>query len=284
MINSNITYAILTVAAIGALLGMGSAYALNPACPDCADNDSEAMAEAIILSEIPISLWLEQETYNMRDTILVSGHVPNAVDGYAVTLQVHDPQGQIVAIDQIMPNQDGDFEVLLAASSWSETGVYQISVQYGQSFKNNKVQFVLTEAPPIMETPVCDAHMLDIMGECVSYEIDGGMVTGVDVDTDFNSIIIHLDTYDNGMIALDLPPHVIDGVFMALEDNQEVDDIQIDGQSVTIWFYAGAETLEIIGSAVIPEFGTVAILVLAAAIVSVVAISARSGISLVPRL
>lgn len=284
MINSNLTYVLLTIAALSVLFGANSASALNPPCPNCEDGDPEAMAEEIILSEIPISIWLEQESYTMRDTVLVRGHVANVLEGYAVTMQVRDPQGQVVSIGQIMPDENGDFETLLAASSWTETGIYKISVQYGQSFKNNKAQFVLTEAPPIIETSACDESMLEIMDECVPYEIDGGMVTGADVNMDLNSIVIHLDAYDDGMITLDFPPRVIEGIFMAIEGNEEVNDVQIDGQSITIGFHAGTDELEILGSRVIPEFGTIAILVLASAIVSVVVISARSGLSLVPRL
>lgn len=284
MINSNLTYVLLTIAALSVLFGANSASALNPPCPNCEDGDPEAMAEEIILSEIPISIWLEQESYTMRDTVLVRGHVANVLEGYAVTMQVRDPQGQVVSIGQIMPDENGDFETLLAASSWTETGIYKISVQYGQSFKNNKAQFVLTEAPPIIETSACDKSMLEIMDECVPYEIDGGMVTGADVNMDLNSIVIHLDVYDDGTITLDFPPRVIEGIFMAIEGNEEVNDVQIDGQSITIGFHAGTDELEILGSRVIPEFGTIAILVLASAIVSVVVISARSGLSLVPRL
>ena len=284
MINSNLTYVLLTIAALSVLLGASSASALNPPCPNCENGDPEAMAAEILLSETPISLWLEQESYTMRDTVLVRGHVANVLEGYAVTMQVRDPLGQVVSIDQIMPNENGDFEILLAASSWTETGIYKISVQYGQSFKDNKAQFVLTEAPPIMETSACGESMLEIMDECVPYEIDGGMVTGADVNMDFNSVVIHLDAYDDGMITIDFPPRVIEGMFMAMEGNEEVNDVHIDGQSITIGFHAGTDELEILGSRVIPEFGTIAILVLASAIVSVVVISARSGLSLVPRL
>lgn len=285
MINSNTTYALLTIAVLGALLGAGTAYALNPPCPNCDETrDPEAMAAEVVLAETPISLWLEQETYTMSDTVLVRGHVPNLLDGYAVTMQVRDPQGQVVAIDQITPDENGDYEILLAASSWTETGIYKISVQYGQSFKSNKAQFVLTEAPPmIIDTSACGESMFELMDECVPYEIQGGMVTGADVDMDLNSVLIYLDTYDDGMITIDFPPRVIEGMFMALEGNEEVNDVHIDGQTVAISFHAGADKLEVLGSRVIPEFGTIAILVLAAAIVSVVVVSTRSGLSLVPR-
>ena len=46
---------------------------------------------------------------------------------------------------------------------------------------------------------------------------------------------------------------------------------------------AGTEQIEIIGTFVIPEFGTIAAMILAVAIISIIAISAKSRLSIVPR-
>ncbi|MGB1691090.1 MAG: PEFG-CTERM sorting domain-containing protein, partial [Nitrosopumilus sp.] len=48
-------------------------------------------------------------------------------------------------------------------------------------------------------------------------------------------------------------------------------------------FGAETEQIEIIGTFVIPEFGTIAAMILAVAIISIVAISAKSRLSIVPR-
>ncbi|MDX1595375.1 MAG: PEFG-CTERM sorting domain-containing protein, partial [Nitrosopumilaceae archaeon] len=54
-------------------------------------------------------------------------------------------------------------------------------------------------------------------------------------------------------------------------------------RTLTISFYAGAEQIEIIGTMVVPEFGTIAALILAVAIISIVAVSAKSRLSIIPR-
>jgi len=51
-----------------------------------------------------------------------------------------------------------------------------------------------------------------------------------------------------------------------------------------IEYEAGAEPIEIVGSHVVPEFGTIAMIILAVAIVSIIAITAKTKISLIPRL
>jgi len=51
-----------------------------------------------------------------------------------------------------------------------------------------------------------------------------------------------------------------------------------------IEYSAGAEKIEIVGSHVVPEFGTIAMIVLAVAIVSIIAITAKTKTSLIPKL
>ena len=70
---------------------------------------------------------------------------------------------------------------------------------------------------------------------------------------------------------------------MILVDGEEWDDVEIDGNNVTVMFPAGAEMIEIIGTFVVPEFGTIAAMILAVAIISIIAVSARSRLSIMPR-
>ena len=46
----------------------------------------------------------------------------------------------------------------------------------------------------------------------------------------------------------------------------------------------GDKKIEIIGTHVVPEFGTIAMIVLAVAIVSIIAVSAKSRLSIMPRI
>jgi predicted secreted protein with PEFG-CTERM motif len=48
-------------------------------------------------------------------------------------------------------------------------------------------------------------------------------------------------------------------------------------------FPAGTEQIEVIGTYVIPEFGAIAAMILAVAIISIIAVSARSKLSIMPR-
>ena len=70
---------------------------------------------------------------------------------------------------------------------------------------------------------------------------------------------------------------------MVLVDGEESDDAEINGNTVIVPFNAGAEEIEIIGTFVVPEFGTIAAMILAVAIISIIAISSKSRLSIVPR-
>ena len=53
---------------------------------------------------------------------------------------------------------------------------------------------------------------------------------------------------------------------------------------MTIPFHDGSEEIEIIGTFVIPEFGTIVVLVLAISIIAIIAVTSKSRLSLMPKL
>ena len=68
-----------------------------------------------------------------------------------------------------------------------------------------------------------------------------------------------------------------------LIDGEEANDVTFHGNAVTVLFLAGAETIEIIGTFVVPEFGTIAMMILLVSIVSIITISAKSRLGIIPR-
>ena len=109
------------------------------------------------------------------------------------------------------------------------------------------------------------------------------MVTSATLNTNDNSIIININANDDGTLTITPSKTVQDGIFMVLVDGEEWDDVEIVANKVTIMFPAGAEQIEVIGTFVVPEFGTIAAMILAVAIVSIIAISAKSRLSIMPR-
>ena len=105
----------------------------------------------------------------------------------------------------------------------------------------------------------------------------------ISVQTNDNSFIINIDSDDDGTLTISPSTSTQTGIFMVLVDGEESDDAEINGNTVIVPFNAGTEEIEIIGTFVIPEFGTIAAMILAVAIISIIAISSKSRLSIVPR-
>ena len=129
----------------------------------------------------------------------------------------------------------------------------------------------------------CGSSEVSIGGNCTSYDISGGHVTSATVNTNDNSVIINIDADDDGTLTISPSTSTQKGIFMVLVDGEESDDAEINGNTVIVPFNAGTEEIEIIGTFVIPEFGTIAAMILAVAIISIIAISSKSRLSIVPR-
>nr|AIF15530.1 hypothetical protein [uncultured marine thaumarchaeote KM3_70_D10] len=129
----------------------------------------------------------------------------------------------------------------------------------------------------------CGSSEVNIGGNCTSYDISGGHVESATVNLDDNSVIINIHAMDDGVLTISPSTSTQKGIFMVLVDGEESDDAEINGNTVIVPFGAETEQIEIIGTFVVPEFGTIAAMILAVAIISIVAISAKSRLSIVPR-
>ena len=129
----------------------------------------------------------------------------------------------------------------------------------------------------------CGSSEVNVGGNCTSYDISGGHVISATVNINDNSVIINIDSDDDGTLTISPSTSTQSGIFMVLVDGEESDDAEINGNTVIVPFSAGTEQIEIIGTFVIPEFGTIAAMILAVAIISIIAISSKSRLSIVPR-
>jgi len=115
----------------------------------------------------------------------------------------------------------------------------------------------------------------------------GVSVTSITANADDDSVIIAIDADDDGVLSVTLHSKVItafdDGTYFVLIINEEV-EFEQSGSSLTIPYEAGNERVEIVGSHVVPEFGTIAMIILAVAIVSIIAITAKTRTTLIPKL
>jgi len=287
--NSRTSFALLAILTAVGTLTMSSAYAagdLPQACVGCTMDDARATANEMLLKDIPISVWTDKTDYGHNDMIMVKGQVANT-SGFPVTVTVVSPLNSIVTIDQLVVAEDGSFKTSLntAGAMWKYDGTYTIKVNYGNSEKSNSVKVELIGGVVTGQTPTkkCSTNEVAIGDNCVPFSISGGMVTGATINTNDNSIVISINAKEDGTLTITPSKEILDGIFMVLVDGEESNDVEIIGNKVTVMFPAGAEKIEIIGTYVIPEFGAIAAMILAVAIISIIAVSAKSRLSIMPR-
>ena len=132
------------------------------------------------------------------------------------------------------------------------------------------------------------AKGIEDLSDKFTASVTSGEIHHIGANTDDDTLLVHLfGADDDGELKITLNKDIItpfdDGSYFVLVDNEEVDFEQM-GRTLHIEYGAGAERIEIVGSHVIPEFGTIAMIILAVAIVSILAITAKTKISLIPRL
>jgi predicted secreted protein with PEFG-CTERM motif len=291
--NNRTSFALLAILTAVATLTMSSAYATEhyQEAGTMYPEDAKALAQKMLLEDLPVSVWTDKTEYGHNDMIMVKGQVAH-VSGYPITVIVVSPLNSVVTIDQLTIAEDGSFETTLntAGAMWKYDGTYTIKVNYGSAEKSNKAKVELTSSDS-NETPhsippmdkQCSVNEISADGYCIQYSILGGMVTGAMLNIDESSIAININAEDDGTLTITPSKAVQDGIFMVLVDGEEWDDVEIIGNEVTVMFPAGTELIEIIGTFVIPEFGTIAAMILAVAIISIIAISAKSRLSIIPR-
>ena len=249
-----------------------------------------------------ISVTTDKTSYQDGDIIVVSGQVRDLLSGTPISMIVKAPNGNLVSIAQVNVNGDRTYSTQITAggSLMKESGSYSITVQYGNESRSAETSFEFggsinpsNEASGIKSAITDKTVTIEGIDDVIGYEIIGGKLLGITPDVDAKSLVIAIDATDDGQITLVIPRSILDSKmngeddsFFVLVDGEEVDFEEKSTSSdrtVIVKFRAGAEEIEIIGTYVIPEFGAIAAMILAVAIISIIAVSARSKLSIMPR-
>jgi len=251
-----------------------------------------------------ITIETDKDVYDHSSVITVTGQVePIDPHGTEVTIIVKrmDPVG-LVQIDQIAVNSDGSFSttIMTENSKMKYDGTYLINAKYVGT--ETTVSIELTNAIETSETGTAETGTAvtgtavtgtaeDILyklspGQIV-YDITCNATPAFYANADDNSIVIYLDPTDDGILTVTLHEELIkpfeDGTFVVIVDNQVMGDFTQIGNTLTIPCVAGTEKIEIHGSWAIPEFGVIAAMILAVAIISIIVVTAKTRLSLVQR-
>jgi len=267
------------------------------------------MAVDAFAAENGLAVSTDKESYAAGETITVTGSVLSAEAG-PITIVIFSPNGNVASIAQVDPDSDKNFSEDIATSIgglWKETGTYIMKVTH--YWGTTELQFeygglMQAELSPstnigdVEDTNDFELSSVDTLEDYSTftiednnlfYKITGGKILKVIPDTDSVSLIIQIETFSDGDLLITLPKTVIDtseGDFFVLVDGEETvfyAEQTPDSWTLRIPFYNGSEEIEIIGTFVIPEFGTIAAIILAVAITSIIVLSAKTKLSIMPK-
>ena len=251
-----------------------------------------------------ITIETDKDVYDHSSVITVTGQVePIDPQGTEVTIIVKrmDPVG-LVQIDQIAVNSDGSFSttIMTENSKMKYDGTYLINAKYVGT--ETTVSIELTNAIETSETGTAvtgtavtgtavtgtaEEILYKLSPGQIVYDITCNATPAFYANADDDSIVIYLDPTDDGILTVTLHEELIkpfeDGTFVVIVDNQVMGDFGQIGNTLTIPCVAGTEKIEIHGSWAIPEFGVIAAMILAVAIISIIVVTAKTRLSLVQR-
>ena len=235
------------------------------------------------------SISTNLEAYTSGEIVIVFGKIVNITQGLPLTIQIFH-NDNLINVAQISVAQDGTFAQTFNALGplWSSDGTYTVRGFYTVDrimetyfqFKNTLVSKTLVFSVNIPNSGVFD----------LSYSITGGEVKEITLDKDSYSILIDTAMEAYGSLKLQLPresfdskkDNGVDDVFIILIKDkdgnvfeaqyQEIETTS-DFRMIEIILEPGDQTIEIVGTYVIPEFGSIVSMILLASLASVIIIS-----------
>ena len=239
--------------------------------------------------------------------ISISGETTSNITD--VTIRVISPNGSnVVAVGQVTPDTNGEFSTQFNVSNWTQDGVYKIKANQGTSLLYSITVGVEVNSGMTTETSTTESSLVSNQSnddlatvstesteEIAGLSIAANAMEGSDTieitgqTSKTNEDVTFTVTSPNGnLVSVDQISPDTTGDFAT--------DISVGGP---LWSQDGAYTViaqqgndsmftdsvevEVADGLVVPEFGTIAAMILAVAIISIVAISAKSRLSIVPR-
>ena len=239
--------------------------------------------------------------------ISISGETTSNITD--VTIRVISPNGSnVVGVDQVTPDTNGEFNTQFNVSNWTQDGVYKIKANQGTSLLYSITLGVEVNSGMTVETSATESSLVNnktnddlvvlstqTTEDRSGLSISANAMEGSDTieimgqTSKTNEDVTFSVTSPNGnLVSIDQVSPDTSGEFAT--------DISVGGP---LWSQDGAYTVtakqgndslftdsvevEVADGLVVPEFGTIAAMILAVAIISIVAISAKSRLSIVPR-
>ena len=248
------------------------------------------LTPSIAAVEDPISVSTSRDIYYEDDIIIVFGKVTSILNELPVTIQLYH-EDSLIAVDQVEIALDGTFATDFRAKGnfWKEDGTYIVRAFYTPE-KIAEKTFQFFKKPSDRTSSLFPVDIPNSGSFDLGYSIIGGEVRDIILNQDNYSILTEINADSNGNLVLKLPRENIesktndgmDEIFIILisktgldsEDFVEVQFEEIetgpDFRTVRIQFEEDDRWIKVIGTYVIPEFGTIVTMILLIAVTTTI--------------
>jgi len=239
-----------------------------------------------------ISLSTSSDIYYSGDYIVVFGSVNTIFENMPITIQIYH-ESNLVDVAQVTVAQDGTFVKSFNAvgQQWKEEGTYAIRAQYTSTqIAETTFEFfsqVIDKSSAVFPVQIPNSGTFD-----VGYTIRGGEVSSIWMDQSSYSVGVLLqDVNSNGNLILKLPTESfdaktdgenIDFIVLISKENDPAGQVQVEYEEIAtgdnyrtirIQLEEGDKWVEVIGTYVIPELGSIEVIILVVAVSSAIIIS-----------
>ena len=239
-----------------------------------------------------VTLSTSSDIYYDGDHVVIFGNVNTFFENLPITIQIYH-ETNLVSVDQVPVAKDGTFvsSFYATGSKWKNEGTYTIRGQYTPTqIAETTFEFfshVIDESHAVFLVDIPNSGTFD-----VGYTIRGGEVKDVVMNQERYSLVVETTMTSNGNIILKLPRDSFDAqnddadttfiILISKQNNAAVDFIQVeyeeiavssDYRTIRIPLEEGDRWIEVIGTYVIPEFGSIAIIILVVAVSSAIIVS-----------
>ena len=272
------------------------------------------LAAILALSLISIALVQQQDAYAQEDGMSMTLVADNGADIVTikgittsdftdVTFKITSPTGKVVAVGQSTPNQDGMFEQQFRIGpSWNEDGFYNvlvtqratlhildtiIEIRDGVALKTNEIESSIShmiDENTVITPTVAAGIQITADAQVGSTEI---LITGT-TDRLAQDISLTVTAPNGNVVAAEQTTPTLDGEFSTILMTggplwKEDGIYTVTAQQFNNEEYTATVMVDIQDGVVVPEFGTIAVMILAVAIVATIVMSTRSRLSIIPR-
>ena len=239
-----------------------------------------------------ISLSTSNDIYYNGDYVVVFGSVNTIFENMPITIQIYH-ESNLVDVAQVTVAQDGTFVKSFNAvgQQWKEEGTYTIRAQYTSTqIAETTFEFfsqMIDKSSAIFPVNIPNSGTFD-----VGYTIRGGEVFSIWMDQSNYSVGVLLqDVNSNGNLILKLPTESfdaktdgenIDFIVLISKENDPAGQVQVEYEEIAtgdnyrtirIPIEEGDSEVVVVGTYVIPEFGSIVIIILVVAVSSAIIIS-----------